>query len=414
MRCVAFIFLALLAALLCGWASDPKPVSPNAAQIDARNRLLSVGGVTNAYDMSGNRVGFAYWTNSSIFVINPNSALPQVLMRIKNGFTNYYVYGAGLLYQITETATGTNTLTYHYDYRGNTVELSADNGAVTDRIEYSAYGLTTYRGGTNDTPFLFNGLYGVQTDSTGLLYMRARYYNPYICRFLNPDPSEFNAGLNFYAFCNDNPISNEDPFGLEPGYGNPVYGSTGPIGPSDPYAPGGAYYVPYTPTLPPNYTAPNPSGSGVIVFDSGISIFVVGGGGVGTQIVLLGNGQIVSYGYWGVGLGLGGSGGNFGLGQVYNVFQATDYAGKFVNVAGGLGVGGASISSWPGGSASYAAGAGTTGISGTFQYYWIIDATDPVGTQSPSSSGNTGTQSGGSFQLLTSGQSSPTGKPTSN
>ena len=91
---------------------------------------------------------------------------------------NGNIYGAGLLYQITETATATNTLTYHFDYRGSTIALSADNGLVTDRIEYSAYGLTTYRNGTNDTPFLFNGRYGVQTDPNGLLYMRARYYNP--------------------------------------------------------------------------------------------------------------------------------------------------------------------------------------------------------------------------------------------
>jgi hypothetical protein len=44
--------------------------------------------------------------------------------------------------------------------------------------------------------------------------MRARYYNPYISRFLNPDPSGFGGGLNFYLFCDGNPISEEDPFGL--------------------------------------------------------------------------------------------------------------------------------------------------------------------------------------------------------
>jgi len=146
--------------------------------------------------------------------VNPNAALPQVLMRIKNGITNYYIYGAGLLYQITEAATGTNTLTYHYDYRGSTVALSGDNGLVTDRIEYALYGLTTYRFGTNDTPFLFNGRYGVQTDPNGLLYMRSRYYNPYLCRFVNPDPSGFNGGLNFYVYAAGNPVSYLDPFGL--------------------------------------------------------------------------------------------------------------------------------------------------------------------------------------------------------
>ena len=135
-------------------------------------------------------------------------------MRIKNGVTNYYIYGAGLMYQITETATATNTLTYHYDYRGSTIALSNDRGLVTDRIEYSAYGLTTYHVGMTDTPFLFNGRYGVQTDANGLLYMRARYYNPYLCRFINPDPTGFSGGLNFYTYANGNPVSYLDPFGL--------------------------------------------------------------------------------------------------------------------------------------------------------------------------------------------------------
>jgi RHS repeat-associated protein len=119
-----------------------------------------------------------------------------------------------LLYQITETATKTNTLTYHFDYRGSTIALSADNGLVTDRIEYAAYGLTTYRVGTNDTPFLFNGKYGVQSDQNGLLYMQARFYSPYLCRFLSSDPSGFGGGLNTYAFANGNPVSLIDPFGL--------------------------------------------------------------------------------------------------------------------------------------------------------------------------------------------------------
>ena len=146
--------------------------------------------------------------------INPNAALSQVLMRVQNGVTNYYVYGAGLLYQVTETATATNMLTYHYDYRGSTVALTDANGNVTDHIEYSAYGSTTYRLGTNDTPFLFNGRYGVMTDANGLLYMRARYYNPYLCRFINPDPTGFSGGLNWFAYANGDPVSLIDPFGL--------------------------------------------------------------------------------------------------------------------------------------------------------------------------------------------------------
>jgi len=73
------------------------------------------------------------------------------------------------------------------------------------------------------------------TRAAGHAVYRARYYNPYISRFINADPSGFNGGLNFYAFCNDNPISQEDPFGLQSwigaGYGAiplPHYGPATP------------------------------------------------------------------------------------------------------------------------------------------------------------------------------------------
>ncbi len=44
--------------------------------------------------------------------------------------------------------------------------------------------------------------------------MRARYYNPFLCRFINADPSGFSGGLNFYAYANGDPVSLIDPFGL--------------------------------------------------------------------------------------------------------------------------------------------------------------------------------------------------------
>jgi RHS repeat-associated protein len=74
------------------------------------------------------------------------------------------------------------------------------------------------RNGTTDTPFKFNGRYGVQTDPNGLLYMRARYYNPAIRRFVNQDVlfGQINSGmsLNRFAFANGNLVSLMDPFGL--------------------------------------------------------------------------------------------------------------------------------------------------------------------------------------------------------
>jgi RHS repeat-associated protein len=181
---------------------------------DARNRLTGVGGITYAYDPAGNRVAL---TNNSIatrFMVNPNAALSQVLVRVKNGVTNYYVYGLGLLYEVTPTNGTSKVLTYHYDYRGSTVALTDGSGNVTDRVSYSPYGSITSRTGTNDTPFLFNGSYGVITEPNGQLNMRARFYNPTICRFLNPDQTGFFSAPNFYVYANGNPVSLTDPAGL--------------------------------------------------------------------------------------------------------------------------------------------------------------------------------------------------------
>lgn len=184
---------------------------------DARNRLLSVGGLNYAYDPAGNRVAVTNGASATRFVINPNAALSQVLIRTKpDGSKTYYVYGLGLLYEVNETSGGveTSTRSYHYDIRGSTIALTAGNGNPTDYIQYSAYGTIAFRAGSTDTPFLYNGRHGVQTDANGLLYMRARYYNPFLCRFLNPDPVGFSGGLNFYAYADGNPISLLDPFGL--------------------------------------------------------------------------------------------------------------------------------------------------------------------------------------------------------
>jgi RHS repeat-associated protein len=215
---------------------------------DARSELTSAGGIEYTYDPAGNRTALTNGSAVTTFVVNPQGS--QVLMRIAGGTTNYYIYGRGLLYEIDQTATTTTEAYYHFDCRGSTIALTDLNGNPTDLVEYSPYGATTFRYGTNSTPFLYNGQFAVQTDPNGLLYMRARYYNPYISRFINADPSGFGGGLNFYLFCNNNPVSETDPFGLEPGYGNPVSGPTGPIGPSDPFAPGGAYYVPGLTQLP--------------------------------------------------------------------------------------------------------------------------------------------------------------------
>ena len=65
--------------------------------------------------------------------------------------------------------------------------------------------------------FLYNGRYGVETGANGLYYMRARYYNPQIKRFINRDIIDGSItdsqSLNKYSYVQGNPISLVDPSG---------------------------------------------------------------------------------------------------------------------------------------------------------------------------------------------------------
>ena len=67
---------------------------------------------------------------------------------------------------------------------------------------------------------MYNGAYGVHTDGNGLYYMRARYYNTDISRFINQDilrgSPAASQSLNRYAYCQGNPLNRTDPFGLCP------------------------------------------------------------------------------------------------------------------------------------------------------------------------------------------------------
>ncbi|MDD6563977.1 MAG: amidase domain-containing protein [Clostridiales bacterium] len=93
---------------------------------------------------------------------------------------------------------------YLKDYHGNMIG-TADN---TGRLDYDAYG-NQLQGDAPD-PFGYCGEY--YDSETGLIYLRARYYDPTTGRFINEDPIK--DGLNWYMYCEGNPVMFVDPSGL--------------------------------------------------------------------------------------------------------------------------------------------------------------------------------------------------------
>ncbi len=59
------------------------------------------------------------------------------------------------------------------------------------------------------------GWKGLQPETgTGLIYMRARWYDPTLGRFISEDPAGLAGGINPYVFADDDPINNSDPSGM--------------------------------------------------------------------------------------------------------------------------------------------------------------------------------------------------------
>ncbi len=105
----------------------------------------------------------------------------------------------------------TGTVSYlHHDQAGSTRLITGESGKVEGKCSYSAYGTPTCEGSAT-TPLGYDGQY--TSSDTGLIYMRAREYDPATAQFLSRDPLAAISGQP-YAYADDNPLSVGDPSGL--------------------------------------------------------------------------------------------------------------------------------------------------------------------------------------------------------
>ncbi len=103
--------------------------------------------------------------------------------------------------------------TFHHDMLQSVVGLSSHDGSILQTVSYDPFGsiITNIGVGSNNS-LLYTGR--EQDPDSGLYYYRARYYDPSIGRFTSEDPLGFKAGVNFYAYAQNNPINANDPYGL--------------------------------------------------------------------------------------------------------------------------------------------------------------------------------------------------------
>jgi RHS repeat-associated protein len=139
-----------------------------------------------------------------------NTPYAQVITESKEDGTSVeYTYGNDLL----------NDGTHYFltDALGSTRELVDDSEALTDSYTYTPYGKLISHDGDATNSFLFTG---EQYDSEiKSYYLRARYYNPNIARFLSRDTYDGTQAdplsQNHYLYAGGNPVIYVDPSGHE-------------------------------------------------------------------------------------------------------------------------------------------------------------------------------------------------------
>ena len=213
---------------------------------DANGNTLSGGGRGNTWD-SQNRLARCVKDGvSTSFIYGPDGLRRS--MTVNNGTssttTDYLLDGQNVVQELNETNFGgvrtlTPTVTYGMGPRGieyredasgrkwyiydglGSVVAEVDSGqsstdgsvTVTATRAYNAYGAVRSSSGTSASSHKFCGGLGHTTDATGLIYMRARYYDPEIGRFISEDPA--GDGADLYTYCDSNPVCRYDADGNE-------------------------------------------------------------------------------------------------------------------------------------------------------------------------------------------------------
>ena len=155
---------------------------------------------------------------------------PARLTNFNGTTTTYRLDNADRLTGIDTKTSGNAVIasfSYTLDATGNTVAITDGSENVVNSYDYSPFGMILSETEAFPQPFKYVGKLGVMSEGD-FYYMRARYYDPLVGRFISEDPKGFDGGdVNLYVYAGNNPVLLVDPWGLESGWA--TYGPNGVI-----------------------------------------------------------------------------------------------------------------------------------------------------------------------------------------
>jgi RHS repeat-associated protein len=200
--------------------ADPSRDSLNEKDTGASRNSLKMKNQTTvlqfAYDGDGNRIGKSITrlskTDSTQYLWDINHGLPQVLTESDGKGTALYTYGLSRI-SISDPRKG--QMYYQYDGLGSVRGLTDRKGMTKGLYAYDAFGKPLISASLVDNDFQYTG--EQVDDETGLIYLRSRYYDPEIGRFISRDSfAGFDTSpqsLNRYTYVQNNPVRYADPSG---------------------------------------------------------------------------------------------------------------------------------------------------------------------------------------------------------
>ena len=185
------------------------------------NRLAQVtrgvDTVSYQYDADGTRVAKQTAAGTVRYLIdtmNP-TGLAQVREELAStgSLLNRFDLGHGI---VAQSGSGASRF-YHPDGQGHIRMLTDDAGATVSTYDYDAFGNPVAQSGSVSNDYRYGGQ---QFDEdANLYYLRARYYDPGVGRFLGRDPvngDPFNPlSMHRYAYAGNDPCNLSDPTGEE-------------------------------------------------------------------------------------------------------------------------------------------------------------------------------------------------------
>ena len=181
----------------------------NGFSYDIEDNLTSVTGnatINYEYDAFGNRRKAVRNGTETRYVLDISGDMANILAETNasNATQNYYLHGLGLVARIKPDGT---LHYYHPDFRGSVIAMTDANQTISHKYQYDEFGNLTNSQEADFNPFRYVGALGVMHETNDLTFMRVRYYDPTIGRFMSEDPI---WATNLYPYANNNGVMNVD------------------------------------------------------------------------------------------------------------------------------------------------------------------------------------------------------------